>query len=241
MSKQICILRLPSEIFLILHETPGARYSLIPGDLTGFKLEKIKFGEYTTIGIRKQVMKWNVQKEDKACKTYEPTDSQAKCYIEKVMLKRHHDDGEVMDCHVASTNETTLACMIPQNVDVLKLVENSTFKECTSKEEYECMITRLTTLSDERDEICPKPCEEISFKTTIKSVPTYSTYTVIVMKYEENRIDVLEEYLIFDLNAIVSAVGGSLGLFLGFSFFQFGSMLMTNLKTLLYKLFTRHL
>ena len=31
---------------------------------------------------------------------------------------------------------------------------------------------------------------------------------------------VYEEYLLFDFNAIVSSVGGSLGLFIGFSFLQ---------------------
>jgi hypothetical protein len=39
-----------------------------------------------------------------------------------------------------------------------------------------------------------------------------------------------EEYLLFDFNAIVSAVGGSLGLFLGFSCLDFLLRLLAKVE-----------
>jgi hypothetical protein len=41
-------------------------------------------------------------------------------------------------------------------------------------------------------------------------------------------VTINEEYLVFDILSFVGSVGGSLGLFVGFSFFDFGSML-TNI------------
>ena len=40
------------------------------------------------------------------------------------------------------------------------------------------------------------------------------------MYYDETEVQVKEEFLIYDLNAIVAAIGGSLGLFLGFSCYE---------------------
>ena len=48
--------------------------------------------------------------------------------------------------------------------------------------------------------------------------------------YTSNYIILHEEYLIFDLNSIVVAVGGSLGLFLGFSFLQCGNFILKTFK-----------
>ena len=46
------------------------------------------------------------------------------------------------------------------------------------------------------------------------------------MFYLSDRESLLEEYLIFDFASILVAIGGSLGLFLGFSLFQSGSQLL---------------
>ena len=44
--------------------------------------------------------------------------------------------------------------------------------------------------------------------------------SAIAMYYGETEVRVKEEFLIYDLNAIVAAIGGSLGLFLGFSCYE---------------------
>ena len=40
------------------------------------------------------------------------------------------------------------------------------------------------------------------------------------MYYDETEVQVKQEFLIYDLNAIVAAIGGSLGRFLGFSCYE---------------------
>ena len=68
---------------------------------------------------------------------------------------------------------------------------------------------------------CPKTCSEETFTQTEISAPNSENHTTIVMYYKGNSYDLQKEQLLYDLNSIVAAVGGSLGLFLGFSFLDF--------------------
>ena len=68
---------------------------------------------------------------------------------------------------------------------------------------------------------------EISYVTMSKSIPhDIKNMAMVQMYYQSDHITVLEEYLIFDFTSILVAIGGSLGLFLGFSFFQCGSLFL---------------
>ena len=58
---------------------------------------------------------------------------------------------------------------------------------------------------------------------------------LIEMFYLSDRMSLLEEYLIFDFASILVAIGGSLGLFLGFSLFQSGSQLLDVIMGLSFK------
>ena len=55
------------------------------------------------------------------------------------------------------------------------------------------------------------------------------------MFYLSDRMSLLEEYLIFDFASILVAIGGSLGLFLGFSLFQSGSQLLDVIMGISFK------
>ena len=115
---------IPDNVVLILHETPGERYSLIPGDALskGSKIEKVKVGEMKTLGIDIQQKDRNVQREDGHCKDYDLEDSQAKCYLEKVMKARFQNDSlEAKEiCSQTDGGNLTQICLIPQAIDVLK-------------------------------------------------------------------------------------------------------------------------
>ena len=84
---------------LILHETPGSRYSLYPGDRlsSGSISEEIHFGETNVLGIVKEKRIMAIQKEKRTCKDYEKDDSQAKCYIENILSKRYKLEKEIIE------------------------------------------------------------------------------------------------------------------------------------------------
>ena len=134
---------------LILHETPGERYSLIPGDALskGSKIEKVKLGEMKTLGIDIQQKDRNVQREHGDCKDYDPEDSQAKCYMEKVLKGRFQNDSVEAKEICSQFSKLTQICLIPQAINILKDQENATeIPQCVTEAEYSCMMNLLTTM-----------------------------------------------------------------------------------------------
>ena len=69
---------LPKKLLLILHESPGTRFSLIPGDFhsPGTKVVEVPFEEMTMIGIDKSIKRLSVQKAKGLCREYAKYDSQ---------------------------------------------------------------------------------------------------------------------------------------------------------------------
>ena len=61
----------------------------------------------------------------------------------------------------------------------------------------------------------------MEFTTTKTPFYFYNNTAEVYFTWAEDSILVREEYLLMDFGAIVSAVGGSLGLFLGFSCLDF--------------------
>ena len=104
--------RQPLELILFLHETPGARFGLVPGDYPsrGMNEERIRIGEMKMLGITKSIKRLKIQKQRGNCKDYPIGDSQAKCYIQMVLLPK------------ILKNDTNCqkVCKIPQLQDILE-------------------------------------------------------------------------------------------------------------------------
>ena len=71
---------------------------------------------------------------------------------------------------------------------------------------------------------CPTPCVQSQYKLSqfaLNLWPTEVENTSRLFLYlKSTDVEVEEEYLLFDLNVFLASIGGSFGLFLGFSFFQ---------------------
>ena len=107
--------RQPLELILFLHETAGARFGLIPGDYPsrGMKEERLRLGEMKMLGITKSIKSLKVQRQRGTCKDYSIGDSQAKCYLQNVLLPKLLKNGT--NCEGV--------CHIPQLQDILELSE----------------------------------------------------------------------------------------------------------------------
>ena len=66
---------------------------------------------------------------------------------------------------------------------------------------------------------CSTPCTRQSYSVTPRKLDWNTTekYTSIWYMHASTKVDLYTEIRLYDFNAIVAAVGGSLGLFLGFS------------------------
>ena len=87
---------------------------------------------------------------------------------------------------------------------------------------------------------CKKPCNVIEIKGRRKSLKGYiddPRHVWFEYFFIEGDIDVFEEYLIYDLDGMVGSIGGTLGLFIGFSFLGSIKEIINLLKALLYRKF----
>ena len=108
-----------------------------------------------------------------------------------------------------------------------------------SHEEYQCPQKITETLLNNiisNQEQCTRSCStyQYSGKTTYEKEKRYDNKTAL-LEYKFSSpsfMMVHEEYLVFDALGMISSVGGTLGLFIGFSFSNVLSMLMGQLKIL---------
>ena len=134
--------------------------------------------------------------------------------------------------------------LLPQALNILEFVKNQTYvsqmKQCTTFAEYEYMVREsLRTLPKIRDEKCPKPCSHFSLEKITKHIPSNDAISLVQLYYSDDYMTLYEEYLIFDLNSIVGLIGGSLGLFLGFSFLQLGDFVLHSFEKILKTVVTK--
>ena len=103
------------------------------------------------------------------------------------------------------------------------------FTLCNS-EEYPCMYTMLVSRWKYRYE-CLNDKKKIQYKTSARAgtkLKTNETEFVLMMYFNKATKDIKEEVLIVTTGSFIGSVGGSLGLFLGFSFSFFCSSKSKN-------------
>ena len=80
----------------------------------------------------------------------------------------------------------------------------------------------LSFLKGKSSKGCPTSCQQLQYSGKIKKFPPQVNEDIeIAFRFPSTKILNYEEYLIYDFNGMIGAVGGSLGMFLGFSFLDF--------------------
>ena len=129
-------------------------------------------------------------------------------------------------------------CWIPQADFFIKQMNNTSIEACRTRKEMKIMKDKLyvvMSMSTNRIPSCPQPCTTEHITLIQKENPFFTdNYTEIYFIWENLDVLIEEEYLLMDFNAIVSAVGGSLGLFLGFSCLDFLLKLLSRIELFVY-------
>ena len=85
------------------------------------------------------------------------------------------------------------------------------------------------------NEGCPILCEKVEYGTTMtkfgKNSMIYENKTMIYARYASPKVKIEEEYTLMGANAIISATGGSLGLFLGLSCYGVAWNILETIET----------
>ena len=154
-------------------------------------------------------------------------------------------DPEKRSCDVSGTTKSTHNCIIKKMVNRCQpclfpffstILENRELKNnqsvCESREavvtSYNCVFSAIF---DGRDS-CKTPCNVWNYDLSYRKIALLgkqgnSSHLSFYFKHLE--VEEQKEYVLFDLEAILAAVGGSMGMFLGFSFLDFGLKIMAKL------------
>ena len=117
-------------------------------------------------------------------------------------------------------------CWIPQADYFIRLMNLTSIEACQTTKEMENLSHALKYAMSNavNSDACKPPCTSAFLNVKKSEIminkPDRNNISELFFQWEDENVIIEEEYLLMDLNAIVSAIGGSLGLFLGFSWLQ---------------------
>ena len=109
---------------------------------------------------------------------------------------------------------------------------------CSTIEDHFCQSTfynrmELVEIEDQKNELCsPKKVNKYRGRTTFtfNNEPTYNVSSLrFYFAFESMSKKINEEHVIYDVFGMIGSLGGSLSLFIGFSFFDYGCKMVNKL------------
>ena len=103
---------------------------------------------------------------------------------------------------------------------LMKLATNDSFEICENPLENACMAGEILNINFQASMECSKSCmvSEYGGKVKYYSSALETSYGSWYMIFPSTDVSIVEEYLIYDFIGMVGSIGGTLGLFIGFSF-----------------------
>ena len=130
-------------------------------------------------------------------------------------------------------SNNNISCLPIEFSTIYRLAGNEfTFPLCTEQvvKNYNKAISVLPDLLD----TCSKACKTFQYTGTMKQFHNFiNNSRDVQLSYwfnSENEVEVFEEYQIYEITSVIGSIGGTLGLFVGFSFFDISTKLINTLK-----------
>ena len=127
----------------------------------------------------------------------------------------------------------TMSCIPIELSTINKLSgNNDTFPLCTEKavENFNKAIHVMPALIGN----CSKACKTSQYDGKIKQFHNFvNNSRQVILAYWfnfEDEVEVFEEYQIYEITSVIGSIGGTLGLFVGFSFFDISAKLINIFK-----------
>ena len=109
----------------------------------------------------------------------------------------------------------------------------SLYPVCDTLANWDCMRSQMAAVFKWKiRKVCPKHCSKVRYtgKVALETMMENITYQSWSYEFPTDEIDVHEEYLMFDAAGLVGSIGGTLGLFIGFSFRDIVEMVFEHLR-----------
>ncbi len=192
-------------------------------------VKKLTFNVHPTrqvaLHITKTTRKSLSQGDKDKCHHYKIGTSMTKCRLEiSAATARKYMEA---NCSSICTNPPFATLMSLANVNQSHL--------CSTKQDARCMFDGYYQGSRESSKEnklkCLPACTKVEYYGEIENVEVTGgdlNYAWTSIQFDSDKERVYEELLLFDLSSFIGNVGGSLGLFIGFSYFQFAKRMSST-------------
>ena len=187
------------------------------GNELKFKLRQ-NFNDMGSIQYLKLNSKNSIYLNEKAI----PCNDQAnKCFTEELYKNNYH-----------SCPKLCLPSTLPLKNSVK---EWKAIQECNSWDEFLCMANKIIYLSYELSNpnatACPRYCNQVEYTGNVQADLDAYELSGVGWSFSISSItNVHEEYLVYDFASLVGSVGGTIGIFVGFSVFDVVVMIIDNIQ-----------
>ncbi len=149
----------------------------------------------------------------------------------RTCIEYDEPDESLLKCKARVAAETlrkkcNTTCFAPLSKTLLTIDDKpgNASQECANKKDRDCMSEPPWQLGSD-DAHCHEPCKWHEYQGTIIAQKIFEKRsTMLAFGLASDEVDEYREYVLFDFPNFIGAFGGSLGLFIGFSYFDFASM-----------------
>ncbi len=118
-------------------------------------------------------------------------------------------------------------CYSPPLKTLMEIDDKNEIPECQDKEIFDCFEQNYFSMHLQPIDECPDQCEKVEYGGRIQKQRGWSNTSVLLeLQLGSDKISIYQEYLLFDFPSFVGSIGGSLGLFIGFSYFDCASLII---------------
>ena len=190
------------------------RYGPLFTDMGRLMPLKVSLISGTSVGVNLKKHVWKKLPSRGNCKQYPKEQSFMKCMLEK-QVECYRLGNQTCQCIPENNHKTQF-----------QLFPIPSWNTCTNDTEYTCGFGKMMSCyySEMVTKACPLSCEIEKYKgqkVFLNQFPTNSKTMMMKMKYSTMNVQVYEEYEVQDIYSFIGTVGGSLGLFIGFSYTGF--------------------
>ena len=140
---------------------------------------------------------------------------------------------QIFDFRIMKNISNDISC-IPIEFSTIYMLSgnNDTFPTCTEQvvKNFNKAISVLPDLLD----TCSRACKTFQYTGTMKQYHNFTNSSKeVYLSYwfnHKDEVEVFEEYQIYEITSVIGSIGGTLGLFVGFSFFDISTKLINILK-----------